>query len=266
MRYSFSQPQARLVQLLRLTPASYEGQNVLQWRIDASRDARLKRSHDGYGNLVTMLYVDGPLTELTLTVSGRVITDDRAGMVGSAPDPLPPAYFLQQTPLTAPSAAIAALADDIAAAEAGPLDRAHALMAAIHTRLSLETDPALRDVGAAAAIAADAANPRDMAHLFVATARRMALPARYISGLCITDGATAHSAHGWAEVHVDGYGWIGFDPSADHCPDERYVRVAMGLDHVEAAPVSGQRIGGGDEHLTVDVRVGADAATVQSQG
>ncbi|MEH3105876.1 MAG: transglutaminase family protein [Sphingomonas fennica] len=266
MRYSFSQPQARLIQLLRLTPASYEGQNVLQWRIDACRDARLRRSHDGYGNLVTMLYVDGPLTELTLTVSGMAITEDRAGMVGSAPDPLPPAFFLQPTALTAPSAAIAALADEVAAASEDPLDRAHGLMAAIHARLALVTDPTVGDVGAAAAIAAEAANPRDMAHLFAAAARRIGLPTRYVSGLMATEGETVHAAHGWAEAHVDGYGWIGFDPSADRCPDARYVRVAVGLDHGEAAPVSGQRVGGGDEHLAVNVRVGADAAMVQAQG
>lgn len=264
MRYTFSQPQARLVQLLRLTPASYEGQNVLQWRIDACRDVRLKRSHDGYGNLVTMLYADGPLSELTLTVSGMVITEDRAGMVGSAPDPLPPGFFLQQTALTAPSAAIAALADEIAAASDEPLDRAHALMAAIHERIERDDDPTVGDVGAAAAIAAGRATPRDMAHLFLAAARRIELPARYVSGLRTTPGGTAHAVHGWGELHVPGYGWIGFDPSADRCPDEDYVRVAIGLDHAEAAPVSGQRVGGGDEHLSVDVRVGADAGMVQA--
>ena len=70
----------------------------------------------------------------------------------------------------------------------------------------------------------------------------------------------SHSAHGWAEIFIDDYGWIGFDPHEGSCPTDHYVRVATGLDHREAGPVSGWRVGAGDEALEVDVHVGPEPA------
>jgi len=55
--YRFTEPQARLVQLLRLTPTSHAGQTVADWRIDVEYDARLKPFREGFGNEATMLYV-----------------------------------------------------------------------------------------------------------------------------------------------------------------------------------------------------------------
>ena len=65
-RYRFSQPQARVVQLLRITPSDFAGQTVLDWRIDVDCDARLRTGLDGYGTPTTMLYIDGPIEALEL--------------------------------------------------------------------------------------------------------------------------------------------------------------------------------------------------------
>jgi len=54
---------------------------------------------------------------------------------------------------------------------------------------------------------------------------------------------------------VSGLGWVGFDPANMVCPDERYVRVATGLDYTDTAPVSGMRIGTSPEMITVTVSV-----------
>ena len=61
--------------------------------------------------------------------------------------------------------------------------------------------------------------------------------------------------HAWAEAHVEGLGWVGFDAANCLSPDARYVRVATGLDYGEAAPVIGTRIGGGSEALSVEIEV-----------
>jgi transglutaminase-like putative cysteine protease len=61
--------------------------------------------------------------------------------------------------------------------------------------------------------------------------------------------------HAWAEAHVDGLGWVGFDVANGISPDTRYVRVATGLDYAEAAPVIGTRIGGMGETLSVAIDV-----------
>jgi hypothetical protein len=83
-------------------------------------------------------------------------------------------------------------------------------------------------------------------HIFVAAARSMGYPARYVSGyLMMNDRVHQDASHAWAEAHVDGVGWVGFDVSNGISPDARYVRVATGLDYREAAPVSGLRFGRG---------------------
>jgi transglutaminase-like putative cysteine protease len=265
--YRFSEPQARLVQLLRLTPTSHEGQNVVDWRIDVDCDARLKPGHDGYGNETCMLYVDGPIEHISLTVSGEVLTEDRAGVVIGAPEPLPPQLFTQTTRLTRPGASILDLARGIEAGGGSPLDRAHRLNHEIYERMRFSTAQADVDRTACDAFDAGEGVGQDFAHIFISAARSMGLPARYVSGHVYRRGAEASrqsASHGWAEAYIADYGWIGFDPTDDICPHDAYVRVAIGLDYHDAAPVSGARTGGGREMLDVGVRVGL--SQVQTQG
>lgn len=269
--YSFSQPQTRLVQLLRLTPMSHVGQSVVDWQIDVDCDARLKSGRDGYGNETTMLYVDGPIERIGITVSGEVLTDDRAGIVTGALEPLPPLLFTRSTPLTKASPEIAAFAQEATAGSESALSAMHALMRAIHERVAFEVGGG--DVGRTAARAFEEGHGvcQDHAHVMIAAARTLGLPARYVSGyLWRPDEAVSRAAHAWAEVSVPDYGWIGFDPANDHCPDDSYVRVAAGLDYREAAPLSGARTGGGGEWLEVSVQVrrqraGGTPAQSQSQ-
>ena len=72
------------------------------------------------------------------------------------------------------------------------------------------------------------------------------------------------ATHAWAEAHIAGLGWVGFDPANDVCPDARYVRIATGLCYRDAAPVSGMRIGTPGETLMVKVTVATQGQS-QSQ-
>lgn len=258
--YRFTEPQARLVQLLRQTPVDHEGQHVVSWSIDVDRDARLKPARDGYGNQATMLYIDGPIERIAIEAAGEVLTDDRAGMVHGTPEPLPSLYFLQTTAATKADAAILAFVAEMPA-EGDALTRAHWLADTLDARIGKLEPDAAADHDAAACFAAAAADPQGSAHVLIAAARAAGFPARYVAGhLYRPDTIDGHAAHGWAELHVEGYGWIAFDPHGGCCPTEHYIRVAIGLDHREAAPLSGLRIGGGHEALTIDVHVGPEPA------
>jgi transglutaminase-like putative cysteine protease len=94
-----------------------------------------------------------------------------------------------------------------------------------------------------------------MAHVFMTCARHLDVPARYVSGYVAQTDTLPHAngAHAWAEVHLDGYGWIGFDPANGLCPIDTHVRVAAGLDFADAAPVRGARKGGDGEALAMRV-------------
>ncbi len=73
------------------------------------------------------------------------------------------------------------------------------------------------------------------AHDFIVCARLMGAPARFVSGYHLHPEADTGGAHCWAEAYVEGVGWIGFDPTNVICPHESHVRMAVGLDALDAA-------------------------------
>lgn len=265
--YRFTEPQARVVQLLRMYPTSHIGQNVVDWHIDVDCDARLKHSNDGFGNVTSMLYLDGPVERIGLRVSGEVLTEDWAGVVAGAIEPLPPQVFTRPTPLTAPDACILDLARRHGPGSTDELSRAHALNTAVH-ELVERTDQRSTEVRPLHEIvAAGSGCSMDMAHVLIAAARAAGFAARFVTGYIYQDDpdhAHRHAPHFWAELDVPGYSWIGFDPANDQCPDARYVRVARGLDFRDAAPISGARVGGGHEVLNVGVDVTLSQGQLQS--
>ena len=255
--YSFSEPQSRLVQMLRVSPENSHDQTVAAWRIDVDCDARMRQGRDGFGNAVTMLYVEGPIAHIAISVSGEVLTSHSDGVLHGVAEPLPPALFLRSTPCTAPDEALLAFAHETADGEGDRLAKLHAVSAALHSRFTRDRGRGDPSIDAATAFSRTSATPRDMAQMFAAAARSVGAPARYVSGYCLTgfEGAHRPTPHGWAEAHVDGLGWVGFDPWFGLCPQEDYVRVAVALDAAGAAPVAGSRLGRGHEELDVDVVV-----------
>ena len=264
--YHYSEPARRVIQLLRVTPASFTGQAVLDWRIDVDRDARLREGRDGYGNVTHMLYVDSPIESLAISVAGRVLTEDRAGVVQGLPHDLPREVFLRATGLTAAGPAIAELARWFAAGGDPGIARLHRLAGRLYDSLRFDTEATEVETQAEEALAAGHGVCQDFAHIFIAAARAAGRPARYVSGhLFRRDGAHFQEAgHAWAEAWVEDLGWVAFDPLNGISTDDAYVRVACGLDYRGAAPIAGARSGGGDERLAVEVRV--SAVPIQGQG
>ena len=115
-RYRFTVPQARLIQMLRLTPQDSTDQTVVHWHIGVDCDARLREARDGYGNRVTMLYAAGPISDIEVTVQGEVLTAGDAGLVRGVAEPLPPVLFVRTTDRTGSSPAMREFAGESASA------------------------------------------------------------------------------------------------------------------------------------------------------
>jgi transglutaminase-like putative cysteine protease len=104
---------------------------------------------------------------------------------------------------------------------------------------------------------------RDFAHVFIACARFLGIPTRFIAGYRAADEESIGAGqHDWAEAFVPGLGWVGFDATAPICPDDRYIRVAIGFDGHDAAMTRSAH-GGGEEKVETAVHV--DQAGAQSQ-
>jgi transglutaminase-like putative cysteine protease len=253
-RYRYEAPAAYSAQLLRLTPAVFDGQKVIDWKVDSQPATPLREGRDGFGNITHFLAVNRPHEGIEIVASGTVETADTAGVVAGLSEVVPLAVYLRHTPLTEPDAAISALAEALPASERVPW--LHALMAAIRERVAYVTGVTGTETTAAQALAAGQGVCQDHAHIFIAAARQADVPARYVTGYLFLDDpdhAVAH--HAWAEAWVAGLGWVGFDAANGVCPTEHYVRLAAALDARYAAPIRGMHRGGVGESLAVEVKV-----------
>lgn len=256
-RYTYAEPLAHAVQSLRLTPRAHDGQFVRRWRIEVSADARLESREDGYGNTVHTVFTDGPLTELVIAAEGDIDTEDCNGLITGTIERHPPALFLRSTTLTALTPELSQFAVQSLASQGGDrLAALHSMMSWLHSDVRFDTDATSSGTTAGRAFAYKAGVCQDFAQIFCAAARHIGVPARYVAGHYLrTDTPQQGAGHAWAEAFLEGVGWVGFDPANGVCTTDRHVRVAVGCDSIDAAPIRGTRTGGGGETLGVAVEV-----------
>src|SRR5438093_5339837 len=76
--YRYEPPASGVIQILRMTPSSHDGQYVAEWQIDVSTDSRLDMHQDAFDN-VTHVLTHGPIADLTICVEGLIETHDTGG-------------------------------------------------------------------------------------------------------------------------------------------------------------------------------------------
>lgn len=265
-RYRYDHPVRGVVQSHRLTPSVFDGQRVVFWSVTVSDATKGAQVRDGAGDALQSWTVKGPVSGVEVRVQGTVETVDLAGVLRGHRETVPPDAYLRDTPATAADLALRDLAAAAKGAE-GPLAAAHALAGAVADAIAYRPGVTEARTTAAEALALGEGVCQDHAHALIAVARVAGLPARYVSGYLFSDqeGAAHEAAHAWAELHVAGLGWVGFDPANRCCPDARYIRLGSGYDAQDAAPIRGVARGPGKEALEVRVTVTEAAAQAQSQ-
>ncbi len=255
--YRYAVPAKYVIQKLRLTPRSHDGQHVRRWRIEVTGDSQLVESSDAFGNTVHTFTLTGAVQEVVLRVDGEVETEDTSGVLTGTRERLPLPLYLRETSLTKPDPAIELFASQIAESSDDRLALLHVLLNGLNERMRFDTDRTDAGTTAADAFRLGHGVCQDFAHIFISAARSLGIPARYVSGYLLQTGGKVaqEAAHAWAEAHVPDLGWVGFDPANAICASDAYVRVATGLDYLGAAPVRGTQLGGGEEDLDVAVRV-----------
>jgi transglutaminase-like putative cysteine protease len=149
--------------------------------------------------------------------------------------------------------------------ERDPLGGLHRLLSSLNREVTFDTAGTESTTTAAEAFAMRRGVCQDLTHIFIAGARDLGIPARYVSGYFHrADGVTDQEAgHAWAEAKIPNLGWVGFDAANGISISDAYIRLAVGLDYLGAAPVRGSRYGGGAEKLDVQLKV--ENTQVQSQ-
>ena len=253
-RYEFDASVPFGLQQLRKTPKSFRNQSIESWSTEVVGGQKELSFEDYHRNTVELISFEPNTTTISLISEGVVLVEDVNGVLGAHEGSTPLWLFKRQTELTKPGKGIAKLVGSLPEGE--PLARLHALSQAIRDCAPYQIGSSRSDWTAEDAIEAGCGVCQDHAHIFVTAARQLDLPARYVSGyLMMNEVELQDATHAWAEVHVTGLGWVGFDVSNGISPDDRYVRVATGLDYAQAAPVIGSRLGSADEQLTVQLQV-----------
>jgi transglutaminase-like putative cysteine protease len=254
-RYSYDAPVSYTIQSVRLTPAPFKGQRVTEWQVRVAGCDKPLQFRDGFGNAVHLIAIDAPHQEVVIEAGGTVETQDTSGIVAGLANAIPPRVYSRVTARTRPDAAIRELAGSVEA-RTDPLERLHALALCVRDRVDYVPGTTDTHTGAAEALADGKGVCQDHAHIFIAAARSLGVPARYVTGYLVMDEeSTAEAHHAWAEAWVEALGWVGFDVANRISPTERHVRLAAGLDAGYAAPVIGSRRGGASEALEVSVEV-----------
>ncbi|PBB87067.1 transglutaminase family protein [Mesorhizobium sp. WSM3876] len=252
--YRYDAPVQYLLQRLRLLPQSGQTQTVQSWSIKIDGARAEVRFTDHFANDTRLVSAEGGHNTITLEAAGEVITRDTAGVSGPHQGFAPLWLFGLDTQLTAAGSGIRELA--ASNGEGTDIERLHRLMGVIRERVAYKPGTTSVVTPAEEALAQKTGVCQDHSQIFVAAARAMGFPARYISGYLMMDAAIEQAAsHAWAEAHVPGLGWVAFDPANGISPDERYVRVATGRDYRDASPVSGILLGQAEEKLAVTVTV-----------
>jgi transglutaminase-like putative cysteine protease len=251
--YHYDEPVEFALQRLRLTPKNAPGQKVLSWQSAISGAGVEAAYDDHFGNRVELLSISGGVQSIRIMAQGEVETEDRSGVFGPHLGFVPLWLFLRDTPLTKPGKLTRELARSLSGD--GELAKMHELMDRIHEAVEYKTGATTAETTAEQALELKSGVCQDHSHIFISVARLLGLPARYVAGYMLAGEDTSPAAHAWAEVNLPGLGWVGFDCSNLQCPDDRYVRVATGLDYSDAAPISGMRTGDAIESMNVQVMV-----------
>jgi transglutaminase-like putative cysteine protease len=251
-RYEYTPAAKGVVMRLRLYPSRFQTQVVESWTVSVGEDAVPAQRMDGACVEEAVWSHEGEIFTLDVVAEGVVRRAEDQGIVKGLKERTPPALFLRGTSLTAPDAAI----EDLAATgrRADRLETLHALSALVRDAVDYVSGSTDMATSASAALRQAKGVCQDHAHVFIAAARVLDIPARYVAGYYLAgeDGGLTRT-HGWAEGHVEGLGWVGFDIANRTCPTPEHVRVACQLDAGGAALVSGAVSGNTQETLTASV-------------
>ncbi|MBJ7601473.1 MAG: transglutaminase family protein [Candidatus Nephthysia bennettiae] len=255
--YRYSAPISETHMEVRLRPSDGMGQRLVSFQLELFPEAPLREYVDGFGNHVHH-FDHLPEHDRVELISRSVVETgrSRAAADGDRPDDL-----LLFRPPVVDGPGVRRLAErhrprdlDSAAAVETALDRLTVAISRdfeyrpLSTTVTTAVDEVLRlRTGVC----------QDFAHLFIAVARAMGVPTRYVSGYVHSGGdlPTIGASHAWAEAWLPGRGWIGYDATHPIRAGENHVRVAVGRDYRDAAPTRGVYVGAARGQLDVRVEV-----------
>jgi transglutaminase-like putative cysteine protease len=265
-RLDYSSDVVEGVMDVRLGPLTDADQRVETFALAVMPSAAVRRYTDGFGNAAHLVTLAKPHRLLEVTAASEVTTllDDPFMEPRRTPRALGPsdlADYLSPSTLVPGLPALSELAAPFRpATPAETFAAVRQLSHFVHTTFSYR-----RHVTTVTTTVADVVTLRtgvcqDFAHVLIGLCRALDIPARYISGYTVAEGATDRSprpdpeaSHAWVEAFTPTHGWRGFDPTNDLVASTAHIKMAIGRDYADVPPTRGTFRGAAEERLTVRV-------------
>lgn len=243
-RYDYPGPISNLQQRLIVIPPERHGdQRLVMHKLEvSSRSSEARHEFDRFGNWIVNLSVDHVPESIDFVA--WVVVERLAGGEPAWIDPRVAAdeAWRDPTPLTTPSDELRDVARQLAAEAVDAEDLATRCNSYVYRSMRYRSGSTTIETGAADAFALRQGVCQDFAHIMLALCRENGLPARYVSGHLLGEGAT----HAWVEVLLPDLDRPGrtiavpFDPTHGTRAGFNYVTVAIGRDYRDVTPTSGQ--------------------------
>jgi transglutaminase-like putative cysteine protease len=264
--YQYASPVRDSFNEVRLQPFSNEQQTVDSFELRIDPAARVRQYHDFFSNCVHNFDIVEPHSQLLVETRLQVVThpapslglDARPAALARLKEALKAERcydFIQESRYVDTSPETWRLAVDATQGESDVWQCALRVMHFVHGHLAYESYSTNVHTHMQEVLKQRRGVCQDFAHVMLGLCRTLRLPALYVSGYLATE--TASATHAWVEVFVPGHGWQALDPTHNRVPDEHYVKIGVGRDYADVAPVKGTYKGTIERTMNVEVMIEA---------
>lgn len=267
--FHYGAPATQSVNLLHLEPRTFPYQKTLSALIRIVPATRVRRFTDLFQNITHHFEVPGPHLRLEIESRMRVHNlplEFPAASRDATLDDYRDAsmreqiwQYLQESRWVSRHPEVWRQALDITQGLPSVYQKTLAIMEWVHREFRYEPGSTTVNTHLEEAFAMRRGVCQDFTHVMLGLCRAAGIPARYASGYLYNGPRDtlvgSQASHAWPEIYLPSGGWIGFDPTNNTLADERYVKIAVGRDYEDVAPVRGNYHGTGHCRMEITVEV-----------
>lgn len=247
----YSEPVAKCYFTIKSMPKEDFRQREISHDISMTPSAQYSTSNDSFGNEQIIGCVNSPHDEYDYIIRGLVETQN-TNIASGVEDRLVGMYKYPHgkcIPGDAIKAFAGEMAEDVNAC-ASVKEKSLMIMSRLNERMTYEPGSTEVETSAEEAFQKQKGVCQDFSHIYICLLRHFGIPARYVCGLIVGEGAS----HAWVEAVCDG-NYLAFDPTHNREVTDEYIKFGVGRDALDCAINRGVMWGGGKQTQEVNVTV-----------
>lgn len=251
MKISYSEPVDKCYFTIKPIPADDFRQRSIAYDITMLPQAPYSEGKDSFGNSQIIGCVDCPHSVFEFIIKGLVETNP-VSITGGINSSTVGMYKYPHGKCI-PGESIRQFVKELEGEVSGcslEKEKCLKIMAALYQKMTYERGNTEVETTAEEAFLGGKGVCQDFAHIMITVLRLFGIPARYVCGLIVGEGAS----HAWVEAVCEG-NYIAFDPTHNREVTEEYIKLGTGRDAIDCAINRGVMWGGGRQTQEISVTV-----------